>query len=466
MKRYIYNHEKPELILALLALIVWSVLVLYSPLGPFSSSDSEESSASDPTDSVVAYNSDNLRRVPDGCIDPEDGLEGGMTRDGAQNVTETVHGHGPREGSFQQKENLGGNGKTTSAFEGISRTGELLTLTDLRYAGHGGVRLSSQVLIPGVTPEEMDSEGVGDFQARGNGAGRLELGPEDGSWPPRLDGPSKRPKLAFIIDDWGYQWEAADGFLKLDVPMTYAVLPFEVNTAKHAQMAAEAGFEVILHLPMEPSGDANPGRGAILTSLSSEEIRSLVQQALAAVPQAKGVNNHMGSRATEDFRVMRDVMEVLYSRGLFFVDSHTSPRTVAPAVARELRIPFAQNQVFIDNRADVEYVKQRIWLAAEMAEAGGSAVAIGHVKSATLAALQEAIPELRRRGIELVTVSELLTTPEGAVTVSAFGGGQELPPARVNTQDRFETMEPQVHPQYLAGCGNDTPPNDSSKQDP
>ncbi len=372
------KQEKPELMIVVIALIVWAGLVLHSPLGPFTHNSGTDAVPSETDESVVAYNPNNLRRVP-------------------------------------------------------ASSSESSVLWQER-----GVLLSSHALLPTFTLGELPSA-LGSGVKPGSAEtilGRIELTPWAEEMPPVQDG----PKLAFIIDDWGHRWEAAEGFLQLEVPMTYAVLPFLVNTGEHARRAAEAGFEVILHLPMEPSGSISPGEGAILTALSEDTIRSRVSAALAAVPQAVGVNNHMGSRATEDARVMRTVLEELQSQGLFFVDSHTSARTVAPQVASQLGVPFAQNKVFIDNENDVDYVKQRIWLAVEMAESAGSAVAIGHVKTATLQALQELIPQLRERGIKLVTASNLLTQARpgtGSLPDSQGERGQ----ARVDQVEKKERRE-------------------------
>lgn len=218
-----------------------------------------------------------------------------------------------------------------------------------------------------------------------------------------------RARLAIVIDDWGYGWRAAETFFGLDAPLTVAVIPFLPYSRTQALRARARGFEVLVHLPMQPEDPRyDPGPMAITTDLPDEEIRRRVELAVEAVPGAVGASNHMGSRATADRRVMEQVLAALARRGLFFLDSRTTSRSVAGAVARELGLPWAQNDLFLDGERDVPAVGRRIELGARRALAVGQAVVIGHVQPATAAALAALLPELRRRGVEVVPVSQLL----------------------------------------------------------
>ncbi|MEW6047911.1 MAG: divergent polysaccharide deacetylase family protein [Bacillota bacterium] len=216
-------------------------------------------------------------------------------------------------------------------------------------------------------------------------------------------------RLAIVIDDWGYNWQAAQRFFSLDAPLTVAVIPFLPYSRQQAQMARQHGFEVLVHLPMEPlDGRLNPGPGAITTALSDEEIRQRVERAIDAVPGAVGVSNHMGSRATADERVMAQVLTVVARRGLFFLDSHTNPRSVVGPIARRLGIAWARNDLFLDGEQDFRAVRSRLELAAARARRDGQAIAIGHVKPSTAAAVASVLPELRRMGVEVLPASRLL----------------------------------------------------------
>ena len=107
------------------------------------------------------------------------------------------------------------------------------------------------------------------------------------------------PRLALIIDDWGYDWQTADEFLSLDLPFTAAVLPGREKTREQAALLRERGHEVILHLPMEPlDPDLELDDGYITTNLDEAEIRRRVEEALASVGRWRC--NHMGSKATSD----------------------------------------------------------------------------------------------------------------------------------------------------------------------
>ncbi len=164
----------------------------------------------------------------------------------------------------------------------------------------------------------------------------------------------------------------------------------------------------MLHLPMEPLSGIYPGPGEIKTSMSDAQIASQVQDDLAQVPLATGVNNHEGSKASADPRVMRDVMQVLVQRGnLFFIDSRTNAASVGAQAASAAGIPTASRDVFLDNKEDVAYSEGQLREAAAIAQRTGSAIAIGHPRATTLEAVREMIPQLQAQGINFVLVSSL-----------------------------------------------------------
>jgi polysaccharide deacetylase 2 family uncharacterized protein YibQ len=158
---------------------------------------------------------------------------------------------------------------------------------------------------------------------------------------------------------------------------------------------------------MEPRGRETPGRNAILTSMTDEEIARATRENFAAVPHARGVNNHMGSRATTDRRVMASVLGAL-PQGIYFIDSRTTGGSVAADVAREMNVPTATRQVFLDDVATEAAVRRQLESLADAAHERGIAIGIGHPYPVTLRVLAEELPELKERGIRLVRASEVV----------------------------------------------------------
>lgn len=225
--------------------------------------------------------------------------------------------------------------------------------------------------------------------------------------PPRVGNPNA-PKLALIIDDCG-QWVSVERrFIALPIPITLSVLPHVHASKMIAQEAADAGKGVMLHLPMETVSGLDPGPGRITTEMTDAQIAAQVNDDLAQVPLAQGVNNHEGSKASADRRVMSDVVDVLQKHGgLFFVDSRTSAASVAQAVASAAGMPSASRDVFLDNKDEVAYTEGQLREAAAIAKRTGSAIAIGHPRATTLAAIKAMIPQFESAGIQFVLARDL-----------------------------------------------------------
>jgi hypothetical protein len=218
-------------------------------------------------------------------------------------------------------------------------------------------------------------------------------------------------KLALIVDDCGQWIDTERGFIALGVPLTISVLPSVPYTGEVAREASDAGKGVMLHLPMETLSGLNPGPGKVTTAMSDSEIDAQVRSDLDQVPLARGINNHEGSKASADGRVMRDVIGVLAQRGdLFFIDSRTNAASVGEQTAQAMGVPTAARDVFLDNRADVEYSEGQLLEAAAIAKRQGSAIAIGHPRPTTLAAIRAMIPRLEASGIQFVLAQDLVAT--------------------------------------------------------
>ncbi len=219
-------------------------------------------------------------------------------------------------------------------------------------------------------------------------------------------------QVAIVLDDAGMHLTELERALGVGRPVALAILPGLPNSQELARRAAAAGLEVLVHLPMEPEDVHQAGRLgplAVRVEMSEEEISEVVRQALRAVPGAVGLNNHMGSRATRDPRVMRAVLRVVREHGLFFLDSRTTPASSVEQVAREVGVPSLRRAVFLDNDPSPEAVRLQLRRLGEEALRQGSAVGIGHVnRPHTAEVVAEMVAELERTGVRFVPLRDLV----------------------------------------------------------
>lgn len=255
-------------------------------------------------------------------------------------------------------------------------------------------------------------------------------------FPPSAMGrlPAKGATVAIIIDDVGpaHSWSARA--MALPGPLTMSFLPYAEALPQQIDVARRNGHEIFLHMPMQPIGNANPGRNALLVGMSAGDIRERVEWAIGRVGSAVGMNNHMGSRMTADASAMHVVMEVLREHGLMFVDSRTSGRSVAESVAAQEGLPHTARDVFLDHFPGHAFVRQQLAELEGRARRGGTAVAIGHPLPTTMDVLEEWIPGAKARGLRFVRASEMIAL-RGCDGRSAAGkcgllhaAAQRLPP--------------------------------------
>lgn len=216
-----------------------------------------------------------------------------------------------------------------------------------------------------------------------------------------------KPRIALVIDDMGLDRVGSARATRLPKAVTLSWLPYAPHLA--AQVRAATGHEALLHLPMEPIGHDNPGPEALLTSLSSEEIQRRVQKALDSFADYDGVNNHMGSKFTADADKMALVAEALRIRGLYFLDSRTSARSVGLQIAEKYQVPSVGRDVFLDDTVEASAIRAQLEQTERIARRKGYAIAIGHPHTATLEALETWIPEAEAKGFELVPLRTLVS---------------------------------------------------------
>lgn len=221
---------------------------------------------------------------------------------------------------------------------------------------------------------------------------------------------SGKAQLAIIVDDMGSSLQEARALADIGVPITFSIIPGLRQDREVAVFAASKKIEVMAHMPMQSK--EYPQRrmeaNGLLLSHDANELKRRVGEYLETLPQAVGANNHTGSAFTEDAVKMKAVLGILKQKGLFFIDSVTTPATTGYRIARELGIPGARRDVFLDNEQREAYILGQLAQAVARARKNGQAIAICHPHPTTIATLSKALPELKQQGITLVFASHLV----------------------------------------------------------
>jgi polysaccharide deacetylase 2 family uncharacterized protein YibQ len=216
-------------------------------------------------------------------------------------------------------------------------------------------------------------------------------------------------KIAIIIDDMGPDRRNGFGVIKIDEPLTLAFLPCAERLPEMTEIAANRGHELMIHMPMEPENSKlDIGSIGLRDGMNQDEWSTELDKAFASFKGYAGLNNHMGSRLTQNQEAMDYVMTRLVEQGLYFVDSKTIATSVANDSARNAGLKTANRDVFLDHEENIEFVREALVKLEETAKRKGHAIAIGHPKSVTIQGLNEWIPTLEAKGIELVHASALV----------------------------------------------------------
>ncbi len=223
-------------------------------------------------------------------------------------------------------------------------------------------------------------------------------------------------QIAVIIDDIGFDLRLVEELARIRAPIAFAILPYAPHAAEAARFLHGAGKEILLHLPMEPRSypAENPGAGALFTNMDAGEIRRQIETNLNAVPYSSGVNNHMGSLFMENEMGLSIVMEELAKRNLFFVDSRTTPNSLARQAAARAGVRFAERAVFIDHRrgytaalANLTQPRRSDW------KKGKPLLLIGHPHDETILALREAQYQWHEEEVQVIPISAFISLPCG-----------------------------------------------------
>ncbi len=220
----------------------------------------------------------------------------------------------------------------------------------------------------------------------------------------------KKPKVAIIIDDLGYNRDIDDAFLHLHAPLCFAFLPKAPYTKFLANEAHKLGrHDILVHIPMQPLNPIiNTGPGELRTNMDIDTLLAVLKDDLNSVPWAIGANNHMGSKFTTDRKVMTWVLEEIKRRNMFFVDSRTTALSVAYKVAKELGVPTAKRDVFLDRNPNPMAIRKQLKRLVKIAKEKGYAIAIGHPFLITWKVLYRELPWLEKQ-VKIVPIHELVS---------------------------------------------------------
>lgn len=255
--------------------------------------------------------------------------------------------------------------------------------------------------------------------------------------------PAGGGKIVIIIDDMGVSSNSRR-VEEISYPLTLSYLPFAGNLQSHADRARANGHEVMLHMPMEAVKESNDGGARVLkVGQGTEEFDSILAWGLNSFKGYVGVNNHMGSRLTQDKAAMRKVMAALKARGLYFIDSKTIGSSVAASMAAEAGLDYAERDIFLDHEITAEFIENALRKVEDTAYRKGYAIAIGHPHSETIAALQRWLPTLEEKGLTIVPASAVLrhAAPDDMVTKVAENRVREVSEPVVQSQVKPETPE-------------------------
>ncbi len=217
-----------------------------------------------------------------------------------------------------------------------------------------------------------------------------------------------RALMAVVIDDAGYTRSNFEEMRSLKEPITLAILPGLEHSSEAAVFARDNGMGIVLHLPMEPEAKTwAREKNTLMAGMGEDDADFILDVALKTVPYARGVSNHMGSRATGDRTASAALMKALKKRGLFFLDSLTTAGSVCREEASLKGVKYYRRDIFLDNQSEIPYIVSKINEAADIAIKKGKAVAIGHDRKNTIAALKAALPGLKSRGVKITAIDGL-----------------------------------------------------------
>ncbi len=222
---------------------------------------------------------------------------------------------------------------------------------------------------------------------------------------------SSAADIALIIDDMGNRSRDALAF-SLPKEVAFSILPHKPLSSVYSQRAASQQREVMLHIPMESLAGKRLGPGSLTADMHPMKIHQVLQDALSTVPDAIGMNNHMGSKLTQLTLPMSSTMDFLQQHNLFFVDSRTTRFSKAEQIARQKGVMSTKRNVFLDHDADITEIDAQFRRLLRLAKKYGFAVGIAHPYPQSVNYLKQQLPTLADKGVRLVPLSDVLVSQE------------------------------------------------------
>lgn len=226
---------------------------------------------------------------------------------------------------------------------------------------------------------------------------------------PAAEGRAKY-QMAIIIDDVGLNNSFIKELTSFNKPLTVSLLPYGISSKHQAESLKNAGMEIMVHVPMMPHVPAALAPVTLSPEMDKTEVQKELTEMLDRFSGAGmvGVNNHMGSLFTEKSEPMNYVMEVLHKRGMYFLDSKTTAKSVCQQAAQKYGVPFIARDVFLDNENNYNYIMGQLSQAEKIARKKGYAVVIGHPRAQTLKAVRDWVETAGDKDFELVHLSVLV----------------------------------------------------------
>ncbi|MDD3250076.1 MAG: divergent polysaccharide deacetylase family protein [Smithellaceae bacterium] len=291
----------------------------------------------------------------------------------------------------------------------------LIALIVIAVAAIGVIVLMDREETAGVKPPHLQEKQVEQLQDKAKAQRRKT---KDDALVARIEPPRTAIRqVVIIIDDIGYDMRPVRELLAIDENITFAILPLLAHSREAAEVLHQANREILLHLPMEPLSypKEKPGSGALFTDMNDEEILFQLQRNMESVPNASGVNNHMGSKFMADEEKLTLVFRELKKKNLFFIDSRTTRDSKTETAAHKTRLKVMSRKIFLDNERDYSKIYQVLMEAARASDGNSPLIVIGHPYPETIRAVREASKVYRKKGIAIVPASALLgkQRPEG-----------------------------------------------------